>query len=553
MRNELYKRNTLLIVLSLIIIVIGIVFSVLVEAVFTRDKLFASEKIALQLDDAMQNIKINVKPVTDSLGFVKSWSLSGVLQSDDGESFFKILVPVFEQNKQITGFSFSNSQGRFYELTRREGFWESLQIEHDQLTNKKIYSWIRFDSVGNVLDRWQGMLPEILPEDLSLPDSNLSDSERDFYWEIPKRATESSGNIISCVTQWQMENVVYKASVEFQLGDIFGKFSDIYQSSYMRVFMLRADGNIVGLFNGINVSGDEEYNAEKSVIADWKSKGREKQTNSSFYRIADKGILYMIRSFASHEKMDNQPVVDGATKPLSASNAYMGVIFFEDDILKQANAQARMFFILPASVVVLGIVMLITVVCFARRDKHLSENMFELPSDEQGWIQLIAKGEGKYLEFKSALRWNLTKECKDLKIEEAIMKAVAAFGNSEGGILLIGINDDGLVVGLNNDYATLKTPDKDSFELHMRNLLNSEYGVEFTAKNIYMEFPVLDDKEFCVVVITQSDKPLYVKMTDLKNGGKVEKFYVRSGNSSREIVQLSEIAKFTEGRFKKQK
>ena len=46
------------------------------------------------------------------------------------------------------------------------------------------------------------------------------------------------------------------------------------------------------------------------------------------------------------------------------------------------------------------------------------------------------------------------------------MKAIAAFANAEGGSLLIGVNDEGTVIGLAHDYASLHG-DRDEFQLHL--------------------------------------------------------------------------------------
>ena len=40
------------------------------------------------------------------------------------------------------------------------------------------------------------------------------------------------------------------------------------------------------------------------------------------------------------------------------------------------------------------------------------------------------------------------------------------------------------IIGLENDYQTLKNGNKDHFELHLRNLINNAYGVEFSSNNI---------------------------------------------------------------------
>ena len=66
--------------------------------------------------------------------------------------------------------------------------------------------------------------------------------------------------------------------------------------------------------------------------------------------------------------------------------------------------------------------------------------------------ELIKRGESKTLEFKSTLRWNLKENRQDDKfITHAVLKTVAAFLNTDGGDLLIGVADDGAIVGIEAD------------------------------------------------------------------------------------------------------
>jgi predicted HTH transcriptional regulator len=145
------------------------------------------------------------------------------------------------------------------------------------------------------------------------------------------------------------------------------------------------------------------------------------------------------------------------------------------------------------------------------------------------------------------LRWDLKTNQVNKKLEEVVLKTIAAFSNGEGGTLLIGVTDEGEIEGLHYDYATLNDGDKDKFEIHLRNLLNKEYGVEFSTNNLKISFPEVNDKELCLVEIKAGLKPLYTSITD-SNGIKTQKFYVRSGNSSQEVA-LSEIAEFISKRF----
>jgi hypothetical protein len=160
--------------------------------------------------------------------------------------------------------------------------------------------------------------------------------------------------------------------------------------------------------------------------------------------------------------------------------------------------------------------------------------------------ELIAEGESGELEFKSTFRWSLKGGCLDKRLEDVILKTIAAFSNGEGGTLLIGVDDEGELLGLENDYTSLDG-NKDEFELHLRNLVNKGFGVAFAATNLNVTFPEVEDKEVCLIEIKRANDPQYLKVKD-KNNSVVDKFYVRSGNSSIELP-LKDIAPYVQSRF----
>lgn len=160
---------------------------------------------------------------------------------------------------------------------------------------------------------------------------------------------------------------------------------------------------------------------------------------------------------------------------------------------------------------------------------------------------LITEGESDELEFKSTLRWDLKEGTVNKKLEEVIMKTVAAFANSQGGTLLIGVDDEGKVLGLEADYHSLGGADRDKFELHLRNLLNQQFGTGFVTSKVSITFHEVEEKEVCQVDTKQAKEPVIVSVKD-KNGQAVEKFYARSGNSSQEIP-LGEMSAYVKERF----
>jgi len=99
---------------------------------------------------------------------------------------------------------------------------------------------------------------------------------------------------------------------------------------------------------------------------------------------------------------------------------------------------------------------------------------------------------------------------------------------------------------LEKDYSSLGGS-KDEFELHLRNLINKNFGVSYATTGLKITFPEVNENEICRIDIKRGAKPLYLEVTD-KNGIKSEKFYVRSGNSSQE-VPLSELNPYFTDRF----
>lgn len=161
--------------------------------------------------------------------------------------------------------------------------------------------------------------------------------------------------------------------------------------------------------------------------------------------------------------------------------------------------------------------------------------------------EMIAEGEGDELEFKSSLRWDFKEQSPNKKLEEVILKTIAAFANGQGGTLLIGVDDDGKILGLEGDYHALGGANRDKFELHLRNLLNGNLGMAFVTSKIKVAFPLIGESEICQVDIQPSTKPLVISVKD-KNGQPQEKFYVRSGNSSQEL-SLNEMQAYLSERF----
>jgi len=161
-------------------------------------------------------------------------------------------------------------------------------------------------------------------------------------------------------------------------------------------------------------------------------------------------------------------------------------------------------------------------------------NLAPQPGDPE-IARLIAAGEGERLEFKSTARWNIRSGAQDKKMEEVIAKTVSAFLNADGGTLLIGVADDGEVLGLENDFKTLgKKPNRDGFELFLTDLLFK--GKLHLSGLISFSFHDVSGKTVCKVAVKPSPQTVWTEV------GGVERFFVRTGNSTRELSPSETLA-----------
>jgi predicted HTH transcriptional regulator len=156
---------------------------------------------------------------------------------------------------------------------------------------------------------------------------------------------------------------------------------------------------------------------------------------------------------------------------------------------------------------------------------------------ENAVADMVAAGEGPDREFKSTLRANLHTGQADPRIELSVLKTVAAFLNSQGGILVIGVIDDGSAVG----FAADKFKSEDGMGLHLVNLIKDRIGA-YQMMFIHPRFDDFQDVRVLVVECKPSQTPVYVK------DGNSEHFYIRAGASTVNLT-ASQMAPYLKQRF----
>lgn len=139
---------------------------------------------------------------------------------------------------------------------------------------------------------------------------------------------------------------------------------------------------------------------------------------------------------------------------------------------------------------------------------------------------LIAQGENERVEFKSSMRWDYRRNRINKKLQEVIAKSIAGMLNHEGGYLIIGVADDGTILGLEKDCQTLRKANNDGFQLALMDLVKAHLGIE-VAPYIRPHFESIAGKCICVIAIKPSPRPVFLAKGD------IYEFWVRVGNSTR--------------------
>ncbi len=138
--------------------------------------------------------------------------------------------------------------------------------------------------------------------------------------------------------------------------------------------------------------------------------------------------------------------------------------------------------------------------------------------------------ESLFLEYKSTLRWDIREQRKGGIPEDAVIKTIAGFANSEyGGTLLVGVADDGSVHGLEDDYATFskhgERGDQDLWGQHLQNLILNRLG-DAVMPLVAWQFHTINGDHLTRISIDPSGFPV------LERKGEEEIFWLRTPTST---------------------
>ena len=145
------------------------------------------------------------------------------------------------------------------------------------------------------------------------------------------------------------------------------------------------------------------------------------------------------------------------------------------------------------------------------KDPHTS--ITPLPIKDQ-----IAIGENNTTEFKSSYRRDVRQQQLNDSLKFQIIKTIAAFLNSEGGKLYVGVADDGTIPGIENDINAFPKW-LDGLLLDIDNLTKTHFSTAYALIKAKVEN--IENKQILIFDVKASKQPVYFTYQ-----GK-EEFYIR--------------------------
>jgi len=156
---------------------------------------------------------------------------------------------------------------------------------------------------------------------------------------------------------------------------------------------------------------------------------------------------------------------------------------------------------------------------------------------------LLKLPESKTLEFKSSLRWDFKENRKDdQKITQGVLKTIAAFLNTEGGDLVIGVADDRSVPGIGHD----RLESDGQFMRHLAQAVRNGLG-DRAGACIDPRTQIVEGKTVCLVSCRRSPEPVFLRWKGLEKSERGD-FFVRSGPGTIRLG-LDDAEKYITTRF----
>ena len=493
--------------------------------------------ITLALINTVQKLSIEknnrlFEPITNNLLLSRKWAQLESLTTAKQDSFNKRFIPVLETLPQISSVILASSDGREYFLTKKDGHWLSRYINPDEHSVDTAL-WSQWSDNNQLVKQWEESTA-YQSKDRPWYQLGISDkSDKPVKWTKPYSFYSKKIPGITGVTSWIEKDVTYLLAFDVTLSEMASSLANIRVGKNDISYLMSSTGEIILPPNNKHeVKGSA---TDGSLYAPGRDVDNYIIFDSVNHWLKQKNPLEQLHKFSRNGKVWWYKVFNLEKEYHSI---YAGVIVAEKELIDVISENFKFMLIGILALIVLAIVMAnILVKKYAHQLKDVPKTSI-IHSDFSNEIyHLLRMGESETLEFKSTMRKNLKSGKNGKEIEIAWLKGLVGFMNTHGGILLIGVDDDANILGIEVD----EFDNEDKILLHFKNLLSQHIGLEF-SQYIHLLINQIEGKTILVIECERARRPAFLYY---KNS---ESFYIRSGPASVEL-SISKVIKYIQNRY----
>ncbi len=431
------------------------------------------------------------------LRIITKWAENNTLNDGSHERLDNWFVPVLEEFPTFHTLLIADQQGSYYKLNHTGRDWVSsafIQPHPDKLVSSR--KWSDTDPAPQITRETSAYDLRARPwfQEAWQTPANVP------TWVAPYPFWNTGQMGVTGMIRWQNQTTNMVCALDILLQDIIAFVDALALAPGARVFLLEREQNSFAVLG----EPDQAASPKASIslaLSEWEKRGW--AVDSPF------PVQY------------GGETLWAGFHPLATkiSVFYLGVLIPERAIVGATADRQWLLFTLIGAILITGLA-----AGWKMTKPYITHGGFSAagarPTADQ-LKALVEKGEGPEVEFKSTMRMNLATGKPGKEIEISWLKAIVAFLNSQGGTLLIGVNDKGEFLGLSSDSFH----NDDKCLLHCKNLIHQHIGPEYSK---YIQFGIyqVDGQTLVVVHCSKALDPVFLKVN------KDEEFYIRSGPSN---------------------
>ncbi len=434
--------------------------------------------------------------IKSKLILVHDWGKNGVLDSKDIISLNKKFFPLIDHQQMLSGLIMANDKGREYFLRQEETLYLTRITSPEK--NQASMLFQQWSTAENSLKKWQERTDY---DPRNRPWYHQASEEAIIHWSGIYSFFQSQKQGVTASVAWQStdgSNWVFALDILMEgIQDLIAKRNSEKPGL---LFLINNQGS---LFISDDGSGKESSDFLLKLIANWKA------------------AAHPVRELVQVEHNNSKWLASFQRLYQDNTSFWVGVAATEQDLLVFLDKALFRIDAMDLSIALCGGLLMLIIIWRTGGYRHRQQPP---PAPIVRLHDYINQGEGPTVEFKSSIRANLKTGKHGKEIEFAWLKAVVAFLNSSGGTLLLGVNDNGEILGLHKDGFE----NDDRCLLHIKNLTNQYIGAEFSSK-VSTHLVTSEMHRVVMLECRPAPNPVFLKI------GKNEEFYIRSGPSSTKL------------------